>query len=122
VGLRNSGLLIRSLVLITVLISLETLSAHAQNTIHVPAEITTIQGAIDIANTGDTVLVAPGSYAENIDFKGKAITVASEGGASATVLDGSGVAPVVRFGSGETGNSILQGFTIQNGQATEQTA
>ena len=47
-------------------------------TIRVPADAATIQSAIDSAVTGDTVLVSPGTYVENINFRGKAITVASE--------------------------------------------
>jgi len=46
-------------------------------TIHVPADYGTIQEAIDAAVGGDTVLVAPGTYVENIDFLGKAITLKS---------------------------------------------
>ena len=45
---------------------------------HVPAEYRTIQEAIDSAEPGDTVLVAPGRYVENIRFGGKGIVVASE--------------------------------------------
>ena len=50
----------------------------SQVTIHVPADYTTIQAAIDAANNGDIVLVAEGIYYENINFMGKAITVASK--------------------------------------------
>ena len=45
--------------------------------IYVPNDTTSIQGGIHLASNGDTVLVADGTYIENISFKGKAITVAS---------------------------------------------
>jgi len=92
--------------------------ASAQNTIHVPADQATIQGAINVANNGDTVLVAPGTYSENINFNGKAITVTSSGGASVTIIDGRTNGPVVTFDTGETSAAVLNGFTVQNGSAT----
>jgi hypothetical protein len=92
-------------------------SVVAQNTIHVPSDQPTIQAAISAANTGDTVLVAPGTYSENINFSGKAITVTSSGGASVTVIDGGHAGSVVTFATGEGPSSILNGFTIQNGAA-----
>ena len=44
----------------------------------VPAKFPSIQAAIDSAVPGDTVLVAPGRYYENIRFKGKGIVIASQ--------------------------------------------
>ena len=52
-------------------------TAHAA-TIYVPDDYPTIQGAIDAAANGDTVIVRTGTYRENLDFLGKAITVTSE--------------------------------------------
>jgi hypothetical protein len=83
----------------------------------VPADQPTIQAAIDVANNGDTVLVAPGTYSENINFKGKAITITSESGPEVTFIDGRNVDPVVSFISGERRDSAINGFTLQNGRA-----
>jgi len=90
----------------------------AQTTIHVPGDQATIQGAINVANNGDTVLVAPGTYYENINFKGKAITVTSSGGTAVTAIDGGGNESVVTFTSGEGSSSVLNGFTLQHGAAS----
>jgi hypothetical protein len=90
---------------------------NAQNIIHVPADQPTIQAAINAANNGDTVLVAPGKYVENINFNGKAITVTSSGGPSVTTIDGGANGSVVTFNTGEMNQSILSGFTIQNGSS-----
>jgi hypothetical protein len=92
--------------------------SHAQKTINVPADAPTIQGAINLASNGDTVLVAAGTYTENIDFKGKAITVTGAGGAAATILDGQTHAAVVTFSSSEGRSSVLSNFTMQNGAPT----
>jgi len=81
---------------------------------------TTIQAGINAAENGDTVLVAPGTYNENIDFMGKAITVTSSGGAASTIIDGGnkpGQATVV-FANGETRSSVISGFTIRGGGDT----
>ena len=73
--------------------------------------------AINKAKDGETVCVQPGKYVGKIDFKGKAITVKSTGGPGVTFLDGNGSGPVVWFHTFEGANSVLAGFTIQNGQA-----
>jgi len=95
--------------------ALSSTSIVAQTTINVPANQPTIQAGINAANNGDTVLVAPGTYSENINFNGKAITVTSSGGAAQTIIDGAALDSVVFFDTGEGPGSVLNGFTIQNG-------
>jgi len=101
---------------------LSATSSQAATTIHVPADQPTIQAGINAASNGDTVLVSPGTYYEQINFGGKAIVVRSQSGNKVTIIDGTGlVGPVVTFGSGETTSSVLQGFTIQNGSLNSST-
>jgi hypothetical protein len=90
----------------------------AANVLNVPGSYPTIQAAINASVNGDTVLVAPGTYFENIDFKGKLITVQSAQGPSVTTIDGSNLAPVVNFSTNETAAAVIQGFTLQHGNAT----
>jgi len=76
---------------------------------------TSIQAAINDAADGDTVLVHDGTYVENINFLGKAITVKSVNGAASTIINGNGTGSAVTFSSGEGSGSVLDGFTITNG-------
>ena len=77
----------------------------------------TIQRGIIEAFDGDTVLVADGTYVENLSFLGKAITVESvRGDPELCIIDGDGKGHVVTFDSGEGADSILRRFTIQNGE------
>ena len=85
-------------------------------TILVPTEYSSIQSAINVANEGDLVLVSPGTYVENIEFLGKLITLRGEAGAELTVIDGSSVDTVVKFVDGETEETVIEGFTIKNGE------
>jgi parallel beta-helix repeat protein len=93
------------------------LTAQA-DTINIPADYPTIQEGIDAAMTGDTVLVAPGTYVENIDFLGKAITVQSSDGAATTVVDGDQSGSVAICQNGEGSDTVLDGFTLTNGTGT----
>ena len=109
---------IPSTIFITLLAStLSTLPSLAA-TIRVPADQPTIQAGIVAAQHGDLVLVASGTYVENIDLLGKRITLQSEAGAEVTVIDGNQAGSVVTVDSGETAASIIDGFTIRNGTGT----
>ena len=52
---------------------------------------------------------------ENVDFVGKAITLKSEKGPEVTTIDGNEAGSVVLFKSGEGRDSVLCGFTLNNG-------
>ena len=90
----------------------------------VPTEFSTIQGAVNASGTGDTVLVFPGTYRENILIL-KDVWLRSVGGPAVTVIDGSSpsspdTASVVAIISPEpriTGGGI-EGFDIRNGRGT----
>jgi len=89
-------------------------------TLNVPGEFSSIQAAHDAARTGDTILVAPGTYVGQITVT-KAVTLASrylatgdEGFIATTILDGGGAAFVIRFPSQAEAGATVQGLTIQN--------
>jgi parallel beta-helix repeat protein len=103
---------------ITVIVSFFFLSTHISSqgtTLYVPDDYATIQEAIVASSNGDTIIVRPGLYQENIDFLGKAITLKSEYGPETTILDGNYVyhLALVTFKSWEDMNSVLDGFTLR---------
>jgi hypothetical protein len=91
--------------------------------IHVPGDSTTIQGGINGAVDGDTVMVWPGTYPEHdIDLLGKAITVMSTDPedslvVNATIVDAGALGNVFTFHSGEDSTCVLAGLTITGGSA-----
>ena len=94
-----------------ILLALPWSTAQAA-TLNVPQDFPTIQAAINAAQNGETVLVAPGTYVETIDFHGKAITVTSAQGPSLTIIDGGRLDSVATFVSGEGPEAA--GRTVSN--------
>jgi hypothetical protein len=99
--------------------------------INVPGSQPTIQAGINASANGDTVLVEPGTYFENINFRGKNIVVTSRYyltldpyTVTSTVINGStplnpDTASCVIITSGEDSTTVLQGFSITGGTGTK---
>jgi hypothetical protein len=93
--------------------------------IQVPGDYPTIQEGIDHSSPGDTVLVFPGTYVENVDFGGRSIVLAStfmftedQASIENTIIDGAGAYTTVSIQSGEDFSTRLIGFSIRNGLGT----
>jgi parallel beta-helix repeat protein len=54
--------------------------------IYVPDDYSTIQAAVNAANPGDTIIVRDGTYTENVDVNKDYLTIKSENGAEATIV------------------------------------
>lgn len=78
--------------------------------IQVPGDYATIQAGINAASPGDTVLVAPGTYNENIQLAENVSLFGS--GADNTIIDGGGLNDVIK--ALNINNFIIQDFTVQN--------
>ncbi|MFN0214102.1 MAG: FG-GAP-like repeat-containing protein [Saprospiraceae bacterium] len=113
------------------LLNLNARFGSAQSTFHVPADFPKIQSAIDAAQTGDTVLVSPGVYYENLQLRGRDIVLSSRYFLSAdpaktireTIIDGSqpahpDTASCILIWKGETQATVIQGFTLKGGKGT----
>ena len=87
---------------------------YTPQVLKVPSVYSTIQAAIDEANKSDTVLVADGTYTENLSID-KDIKIISENGAEKTIIDGGKITHVIGFGSSTTRDCVLDGFTVTNG-------
>jgi predicted outer membrane repeat protein len=94
--------------------------------VHVPADAVTIQAGIDMAVSGDTVLVADGLYTgdgnRDIDFGGKSITLLSEGGPLTTTIDCRSTESSPHFaftGVSGMGRIVIDGFSIARTHAAQ---
>jgi len=86
--------------------------------IYVPEDYPTIQEAINAAEDGDEIIVHPGTYYEAINFLGKAIYLHSSEGPEVTIIDATDLdTSVVTCADGEESDTILENFTITNGNA-----
>jgi len=105
---------------LSVFLALAAAPAAFASTINVPADFLTIQQAINAASNGDIIVVAAGTFVENINFNGKAITVQGAGSRPPantpfTLIDGSNGGPCCTIASGETASSVLMDIELSYG-------
>ncbi len=103
----------------TISILVLVLSAIAYSaTVHVPGDQPTIQSAVSFAQEGDTVLVAPGEYVENIYAEAKGFALISEAGAATTTIrPANPAARTIYLPQNQGRNFILKGFTLTGSDA-----
>ncbi|MFA6128959.1 MAG: T9SS type A sorting domain-containing protein [Bacteroidales bacterium] len=99
--------------------------------IRVPSDRATITAGIQASSNGDTVVVSPGEYFENLNFRGKKIVLTSlwylardTSYIRTTIINGSqpvqpDSASCVIFSHGEDASTVLQGFTLKGGKGTK---
>ncbi|MCX6246254.1 MAG: T9SS type A sorting domain-containing protein [Bacteroidetes bacterium] len=118
----------RNLLLLCLIMNLVPVLAAKRN---VPGDYPKIQQAINASVNGDTIVVAPGTYFENINFRGRNVLLTSlfyldrdTSYITSTIINGStpadpDTASCVIFNSGEDSTAILQGFTLMGGLGTQ---
>lgn len=84
------------------------------------AAFTTIGDAVAEADDGDTIVVWPGHYVENLDLRGRRLHVRSidprdEATVAATIVDGYYSGPVIQFRGDETSSTVVEGLYLTHG-------
>lgn len=110
----------KKLVLFTLLLT--AFNAVSGRILNVPDQFPTIQAGIDSSANGDTVLVAPGTYHERINFNGHNIvlgsyflTTSDPTFIETTIIEGYLGGSVVKFENGNDSTTVLCGFVIKRG-------
>ncbi len=113
-------------VILTVILVVVSYIPVSATIIVIPGDYLTIQAGINASCNGDTVLVKPGIYEENINFNNHRIVLASMFLTTGspeyieeTIIDGTSSGSVVTFENGEDSTTIIIGFTIRNGYAED---
>lgn len=109
---------LKTLILTSMFSSVQILYATV---IHIPANQPTIQAGLNNAVEGDTVLVASGTYYENIIWPEINGIKLIGSGQDDCVIDGSSASTVIRFGTNFNiiidSSTVIKEFTIQHGSA-----
>lgn len=95
------------------LVAIPLASVAFGRTFRVPSRYKTIQRAIDAASPGDTVLVGPGTYKENLILR-KTVSLIGTAGAAKTIIDAAGKESALRCEQVDS-TATIRGFTFKNG-------
>jgi hypothetical protein len=101
------------------LIVFATAESSFARMIAVPEDYETISSALLFALPYDTILVAAGTYVENIEwpyFK-PGLKLLSEAGPDSAVIDGGGDDTVIGVYAAVDTTTVISGFTLRNGYA-----
>ncbi len=84
-----------------------------------------IQQAVNQADNGDTLVIAPGVYSGGIDLAGKAIRLVSTNPddptiTAQTIIDCGGRSRALIFNHGEGPDTVISGLTIRNGGTVQE--
>jgi hypothetical protein len=75
----------------------------------------TLSDAIDAADDGDLIAVAPCTYRETLDLQGKSVEVVSTDGPDSTIIQPSGNGAAILANNGEGTGTRVEGFTLTGG-------
>jgi hypothetical protein len=90
------------------------LTVHARAAdLHVPGDWPSIQSAVDHAQSGDTILVGPGTWVGPVQVIDKILVIVGVNGAGITTLNGGSSAYALILSSG----SLVEGLTITGGSS-----
>jgi uncharacterized repeat protein (TIGR01451 family) len=113
-----------------VILMCQVCTFYGQDTIRIPSNFPKIQDALDIAKTNTVILVAPGTYYENLvwpsDIDG--ISLIGSEGSAVTIIDGGNIGRVIQMVAPVVANSpnlisqatLIKGFTIQHGKTESE--
>ena len=88
----------------------------AAATLAVPGSYSTIAKAIAASKNGDVIVIAPGTYKENLSLKSGVRLSGS--GMGVTIIDGRAKGTVIYVTGAATPSTIIEDLTITNGKAT----
>ncbi|MFC2092746.1 ATP-binding protein [Bacteroidota bacterium] len=84
----------------------------------IPQDHKSIQTALNVCKSNDTILVSQGIYYENITWPNKrSICLISKLGPDSTIIDGRNKGSVIIINTDVDSHSVIEGFTIRNGKA-----
>ncbi|MBA7640557.1 hypothetical protein ES703_48227 [subsurface metagenome] len=114
--MKNHRMLIISVVVAVLLVFSIVNAERTVWYVHPDSSLNSIQAGLDSCADNDIVLVAPGTYIENISWPDRqSIQLISTLGPDTTIIDGDSAGSVIGIYNKIDSTTIISGFTIRNG-------